>query len=90
MEIKDVENLALLARIELSDVEKQEILDQMSSILGYVNQIASVDPSGVDIDNKIVNVWREDENKEVDFSMDLIIDQFPASQNGFLKVKKIL
>lgn len=90
MDIKEVENLASLARIELSDSEKQEILAQMSSILGYVKQVASIDSSGVDVENKIINIWRDDAEKQNDFSEDLIIGQFPSSQNGFLKVKKIL
>ena len=39
MNIKDVENLAELARIELTEEEKKEILSDMESILGYVKQI---------------------------------------------------
>ncbi|KKP88196.1 MAG: asparaginyl/glutamyl-tRNA amidotransferase subunit C, partial [Candidatus Nomurabacteria bacterium GW2011_GWC2_35_8] len=39
MDIKDVENLAQLARIELTEEEKKELLSDMDSILSYVKQI---------------------------------------------------
>lgn len=42
MEIKDVENLAALARIELTEEEKNELLHDMDSILGYVKQIEEI------------------------------------------------
>ncbi len=41
MEIKDVEKLAALARISLSDAEKPKLLAEMNNILAYVEQINS-------------------------------------------------
>ena len=60
MNIKDVENLAELARIELSEDEKKELLSDMDSILGYVRQIESVEVGDTNIDYILKNVWRED------------------------------
>ena len=95
MEIKDVENLAELAKIELSENEKKEILSDMKGILEYVKQIENVEaptivgvPTGVGIEN--YNVWREDSLEPREFSRELIIEQFPDAQDDFLKVKKIL
>jgi aspartyl-tRNA(Asn)/glutamyl-tRNA(Gln) amidotransferase subunit C len=90
MNIKDVENLAELARIELNEEEKKDLLSDMESILGYVKQIESVEIGDVESDYILKNVWREDEIKIRDFSREIIIEQFPESQDGFLKVKKIL
>ena len=42
MEIKDVENLAELAKIDLNEEEKKQILKDMEGILNYVKQIESV------------------------------------------------
>jgi Asp-tRNA(Asn)/Glu-tRNA(Gln) amidotransferase C subunit len=36
------------------------------------------------------NVWREDALEAREFSKELITEQFPDKQDGFLKVKKIL
>ena len=90
MEIKDVENLAALARIELSEEEKREILHDMKGILEYVKQIEGVDVGDVKTEYSLTNAWREDQAESREFSPEIIKEQFPASQDGFLKVKKIL
>ena len=43
MQIKDIEKLAELAKIELTDSEKEALLKDLDSILGYVKQIESVE-----------------------------------------------
>ena len=90
MDIKDVEKLAELAKIELTDKEKENLLKDMEGILGYVKQVQEVKLDDIEPEYKNKNVWREDEEKESIFSRDLIINQFPDSQDGFVKVKKIL
>ena len=90
MEIKDVENLADLARIELSLEEKKDILKDMGSILDYVKQIESVEVEDIKREDIVKNVWREDDVENREFSKDLVVGQFPDKQDGFLKVKKIL
>lgn len=90
MDIKDVENLARLARVELGEDEKQEILSDMKGILEYVRQIEDVKIDDVKSEYNIYNIWREDEIMPREFSQELITSQFPDSQDGFLKVKKIL
>ncbi|MBI3888851.1 Asp-tRNA(Asn)/Glu-tRNA(Gln) amidotransferase subunit GatC [Candidatus Nomurabacteria bacterium] len=90
MEIKDVENLANLSRIELSEEEKQEILKDMKGILEYVKVVEGVQVEDTKPEYNLRNVWRDDEIIPREFSHELITEQFPASQDGFLKVKKIL
>lgn len=90
MDIKDVENLARLARIDLTQEEKDKILIDIGGILKYVKQIEEVKVDDVDHDYVLHNVWREDLLEPREFSRDLIIEQFPESQDNFLKVKKIL
>ncbi len=90
MNIKDVENLAELAKLELSPEEKESLLHDMEGILSYVKQIEEVEVGDIKPSNTYHNVWREDELEPRAFSKDSIIEQFPDSQDGFLKVKKIL
>ncbi len=90
MDIKDVENLAHLARLELSDEEKSRILKDMGSILGYVKQIEELKVPDTKAEYSRYNIWREDVLEQRSFSRELILSQFPDSQDGFLKVKKIL
>ncbi|MEI7709472.1 MAG: Asp-tRNA(Asn)/Glu-tRNA(Gln) amidotransferase subunit GatC [bacterium] len=90
MDIKDVENLAALARIELTEQEKSELLVDMDSILGYVKQIEEMKVEDVEPEYRAYNVWREDAPNDAEFSKDIIVKQFPDAKDGFLKVKKIL
>ena len=90
MEIKDVEKLAEMARIELSLEEKQEILKDMKGILEYVKVIEGVQVEDTKTEYSLRNVWRSDQIIPREFSHELITEQFPAAQDGFLKVKKIL
>lgn len=101
MEIKDIENLAELAKIELTDTEKQALLKDLDDILGYVKQIQEVKVEDIEPEYKNKNIWREDKIESRDFSREEIINQFPDSKPArpdgrsggdgiFVKVKKIL
>ena len=91
MELKDVENLAEMSKIELTDAEKQQILKDMDGILGYVKQIESVEVPDTEVEYKHRNIWREDSvTGGADFSTELINGQFPDKDGNFLKVKKVL
>ena len=100
MDIKDVENLARLARIDLTDEEKQAMLKDMKSILDYVDQIEKVKLPDTRSEHDLRNIWRVDEALPREFDRELIVGQFPDSKparpdgrsggDGYLKVKKIL
>jgi aspartyl-tRNA(Asn)/glutamyl-tRNA(Gln) amidotransferase subunit C len=90
MDIKDIENLAELARIDLTKDEKDQILKDMDGILQYVKTIEGVKVEETNSKYGTYNVWREDKVEPREFSKELILKQFPDSQDGFLKVKKIL
>ena len=90
MNIKDVENLAELSRLDLSNDEKETLLEDLDSILEYVQIVEKTSVDNINSVHDLYNVWREDELSERDFSKELLVEQFPDSQDGFLKVKKIL
>ena len=90
MNLKDVENLAELARIEFSPEEKEALLKDFEGILGYVKQIEGVELEDFELEHNLTNAWREDEPVNRDFSVQEIKKQFPDAQGDFLKVKKIL
>jgi aspartyl-tRNA(Asn)/glutamyl-tRNA(Gln) amidotransferase subunit C len=88
---KDIEKLAQLARIELSDAEKEKFSGQISSILEYVKQIEEVDTASVidtDHHGEVSNVTRADEVRQYKDTKK-IIDQFPEKYGNLNKVKKV-
>lgn len=92
MQLKDVENLAELAKLELTQEEKEKILKDLDGILAYVKQIEEVEVDDIDVSHEHRNSWREDVPMVgvPDFDRGLILEQFPDSQDNFVKVKKIL
>ena len=46
---QDAAHLARLARLALSDEERERFAGQLSSIVGYVEQLREVDGEGVDV-----------------------------------------
>ncbi len=59
----DVAYVAELARLELTDEEKNVFQPQLESIVGYVDKISSVDVEGVEPmmhGRPLVNAFRED------------------------------
>ena len=61
--IEDVEHVAMLARLELSDDEKQAMTAQLGDILGYVEKLNELDTTAIEPTAHILpvrNVLRDD------------------------------
>ena len=96
MDSNEIKKLADLARIDMSEEEMKEIAKDFESILAYVGQVQEVSGEIIDHDKKpedyfIRNVTREDValngNKE---RTDKILANAPDTQDGFIKVRKIM
>jgi aspartyl-tRNA(Asn)/glutamyl-tRNA(Gln) amidotransferase subunit C len=60
----EVAKIAHLARLEVDDLEKEKIAEQLSHILGYIDKLKDVDVNGVKLSSGAAfmnNVLREDE-----------------------------
>jgi len=88
---KDIEKLALLARIEVSEAEKESLASSIESILGYVGQVTSVSETAQVNLPPLRNVMREDEirHKEGEFT-EALLSNAPARDGNYVEVKKIL
>jgi len=89
---QDIEKLAPLARIELSDEEKKRFGEQLSSIVHYVDQIREVDTSDVEprsITTVEKNVFRKDKKIQC-WDSSRSVGQFPERFGNLNKVKSVL
>lgn len=90
----DVLKLARLARIDLSDREIEEFLGEFNAILSYVDQLQSVDVTGLEPTSQITgltNVMREDIEIDYGYTPADLLKNAPAVQeNGQLKVKRMI
>lgn len=94
MKREEIEHLASLSRIRLSEAEKDSLEEDLSSIVSYVSAVSELVSDDINSTPQVGarhNVFRADEitNKADEYTED-IIAEMPASEGRFLKVKKIL
>ena len=91
---KDVEYVARLARLKLSEEEKEKFTGQLESILGYIDKLNAIDTTSVKPTSHIMglkNVWREDELTPCsDAVREALLANAPDRENDYFKVKKVI
>ena len=92
IDIKQIEQVANLSRIKLTDSEKNVFREQLTDILGYIEKLNELDTDDVQpmaYATSIKNIFREDQQK-TSFPRQEILELSPSSANGFFKVPKVL
>jgi aspartyl-tRNA(Asn)/glutamyl-tRNA(Gln) amidotransferase subunit C len=85
LSFQEVDHIAKLSRLELSEDEKEKFRGQLSSVLEYVGQLNQVETEGVQPMANITgleNVLREDEIRENPVSFGDIEKNAPNFKNG--------
>ena len=88
----DIEKVAGLARLELSEDEKETFGSQMEQILTYMEQLNRIDTAGVEPTSHAIpvyNVFREDEVKP-SFPREEVLVIAPEEEAGHFKVPRII
>ncbi len=90
----DINHIASLARLGLSAAEKDKLSADLSLILEYVKQLEEAETSEIEPIFQICDakdILRKDEASVIDLELSKkIVSLAPTSQNGFIKIKKIL
>lgn len=90
--LETVEYVAGLARLNLSEEEKEMMASQMGDILGYMEKLNDLDTAGVkplEHVEHLSNVFREDIVEE-SFDIDKILANAPDKDAGAFRVPKIV
>lgn len=90
---EDVEHLATLARIELSDTEMEEVAVKLTPVLDFVSEISKVvtEENAEARVGELRNVMRPDNEANTGGEYtDAILKNAPRSQNGYFKVSQIM
>ncbi len=88
----DIEKVARLARLELSEEERETFGNQLEQILTYMEQLNRLDTSGVEPTSHaipIYNVFREDEVKS-SIAQEEVLAIAPDEEEGHFKVPRII
>jgi aspartyl-tRNA(Asn)/glutamyl-tRNA(Gln) amidotransferase subunit C len=89
---EDVEHIARLARLEVTEDEKGAFARQLSAIVSYMDQLRSLDTSAVKPTATVlpaVNVFRDDEVEE-SLLPEKALGNAPDQADGFFRVPRII
>ncbi len=89
-----IEHIAKLARLELTEDELKKYGGQLSAVLDYINQLSEVETEGVEPTAQVTglqNIFREDEIKEWDKKeVKEALADAPELEDNQVKVRRIL
>ena len=87
-----VAHIAALARIRVAEEDLNGLAQELSNILGWIEQLNAVDTSGVPPMSRAADQklrWRED--KVTDGSIaEKVLANAPAAKDGFFTVPKVI
>ena len=89
---KDVEYVAALSRLELSEAEKENYTVQLKAILEYADQLNELDTEGVEPTYHVMlvtNAMRKDEVRQ-SMNSGKVLMNAPETQEGYFKVPRII
>ncbi len=92
IDIKTVDEVAHLARLEFNEEGKAEILNDMNRMLAFVDKLSEMDTDGVEpliymTDEK--NVMREDDAKQT-ITQKEALKNAPKKDSDYFKAPKVL
>lgn len=94
MKRDEIQHLASLARLRLTDEELEKFEGELSSIIEYVGVVSEIAADEADAQPQVGpvhNVFRKDEVKnEPDQYTEDILREMPKTEGRYLAVKKIL
>ena len=91
IDTKQIEHLVELARLKVSDEEKEKMAGELTAILGFVEKLDKADVAGVLPTSNaagIFNAMRQDAVNQYDKQKELV-EAAPASKDNLVKVKAV-
>ena len=91
--IADVQKLADLSALTISDQAAEALAVELSTILEYVEQLDAIDTEGIEPTYQVTgleSVMREDEIIDYGLDRDALLSNAPDTQDGHIKVKRVL
>ena len=90
---KEVERIAHLARLDLTEAEKDRFADQLSQILDHVEQLNELDTEGVEptfqVNSPAKSFQKDQIVSEQTLSKEKVLINAPDKDDQFIKVKPV-
>lgn len=87
-----IEHVANLARLNLTDTEKEKLTSEMENIISYVDKLNELDTLNVKPKEHVIpvkNVFRKD-RVEKSYEREKILENAPSWEDGCFKVPKVV
>jgi len=89
---KEVEYVAKLAKIEISEKEKESLGEQLSKILDYIDKLKELNVEGIEPMREVgesKDVLREDQAR-VSGAKEDILNNAPLREGDYFKIPKVI
>lgn len=89
----DVQHLAQLSSLQLTDDEVSALSIDLQNIVGYIQQLGELDTTGVEPTYQVTdlqNVWREDRVDNYGIDKEVLLSLATSTEAEHLKVPKVL
>jgi aspartyl-tRNA(Asn)/glutamyl-tRNA(Gln) amidotransferase subunit C len=92
IELKDVQNIAHLARLQLSEAEQREAQNSINNILHMIDQMQAIDTTGVE---PLAHAYEASQRLRDDVvteqnQRDVLLALAPSADRGLFLVPKVL
>lgn len=90
---EEVQHIAKLARLGLTEKEIEKFQKEFSAILDYIEKLKKVDILNIDLTSHsilIENIMRPDESEKPNLKNKKLLELAPETKNSYLKVKPVL
>ena len=89
----DIDYVANLARLDMSDEQKAKLGSQLDDILGYFDKLNAVDVEGVEPmahAHRVFNVWREGDEAGETYAPEVLTSRAPEQRDNQVVVPKVV
>lgn len=89
---KEVEHIANLARIELTEAEKQKFEKELSATLDFIGKLNEADTKDIEPmtgGTDLINITRPDEKEKPLGDAESLVGASPTKENNFIEVKAV-
>ena len=89
---EEIDHLLELARLEISEEEKEKLTLDVDKILEYINKLSEVNVDNMPetIGGSLnTSIWREDELKDLDFKRDVLMEGIPLRNGNLIVVPNV-
>ena len=91
---QDIQHIAKLARLDLTEAELEKYGSQLSDVLNYIDQLKEARVAGVEPTAQVTgmeNIFRDDDIDDWDKGeIERALKDAPAREHRFIKVKRVI